>query len=538
LDYPPYQNYGTALDLSENENPPAGQDRLERSYTILSNQGFLGNRASSYLYQRITGTNENCPYGLMPYSGPPLSKVDIETIGRWLDGGYPNTRGDPHIVTIDGVAYDFQSAGEFTLLRGPGLEIQARQTAVGTDGPLGPNSHTGLSSCVSVNSAAAVRVGPHRITYQPNLSGEPDPQGLQLRIDGKLATLSSEGIVFDSGGRIIQTPAPGGIQIEAPDGTVVDITPDWWPNYQIWYLDIDARIARATQGVMGVILPGNWLPALPDGTLMGPRPRDLHQRYLDLYDKFENAWRVTNATTLFDYALGTSTSTFTVDSWPAENPQVCTAPPRQPGGPVEKAPLKRLTLEVAQQHCGAIVGDNAKANCAQDVMVTGEPLFAQGYLRAEQIERNALPAAPVLGFPERFKTDLATPVTFTWNKTSDLDGDPLTYRHCVWQVRERFTFNKCVAVPIQPTSWRGGVLYAVLVALGGCLLLAALIAVAIGIVAAVILAFYIGGTKTVAKAMSKTVSDLESSKAYYWKVIAEDGKGGTVESETRRFEIK
>jgi hypothetical protein len=38
--------------------------------------------------------------------------------------------------------------------------------------------------------------------------------------------------------------------------------------------------------------------------------------------------------------------------------------------------------------------------------------------------------------------------------------------------------------------------------------------------------------------LTKTVSELESGKAYFWKVIAEDGKGGTVESETRRFEIK
>ena len=42
----------------------------------------------------------------------------------------------------------------------------------------------------------------------------------------------------------------------------------------------------------------------------------------------------------------------------------------------------------------------------------------------------------------------------------------------------------------------------------------------------------------VAKTVSKTVSELESGKAYFWKVIAEDGKGGTVESETRRFEIE
>ena len=38
-----------------------------------------------------------------------------------------------------------------------------------------------------------------------------------------------------------------------------------------------------------------------------------------------------------------------------------------------------------------------------------------------------------------------------------------------------------------------------------------------------------------ADTMSKTVSGLESGKAYFWKVIAEDGKAGKTESETWRF---
>ncbi len=566
LDYPPYQNYGRRLDLSENETPAAGQDRLDRSYNLVA-PFITSDPADSFIFDRITDygtlthpynpdpavTNEDCPFGLMPCGGPPLSKTDIETIRRWIVGASSNSRGDPHIQTIDGVAYDFQSAGEFVLLRGQGLEIQARQTAVGTDSPLPPNDHTGLRSCVSMNTAAAIRVGGRRITYQPNVSGEPDPQGLQLRIDGQLTTVSRAGLELDAG-RIIQTTAPGGIQIEAPGGTVVVITPNWWPHYEVWYLDIDVRHARATEGVMGAIPAGNWLPALPDGTLLGPQTDDLHQRYVDLYDKFENAWRVTNATTLFDYAAGTSTDTFSVDGWPEENPRVCIAPPRQPGGPVNRSPLKALPLEAAQQPCAAIVGERTKANCIQDVMVTGEPIFAQGYLRAEQIERNALPAAPVLGFPERFKTDIAAPVNFTWNRTSDLNGDPLTYRHCVWDVNEQFAFSKCVVTPSQTTSsWRGGLLWAVLVLLLGCLLLAILIwlglkqkqpalvyVLVIVILAGVVLAFYIGKTRSQAGAatLAKTDSGLQSGKAYYWKVIAEDGKGGTVTSETRRFEIK
>jgi hypothetical protein len=305
--------------------------------------------------------------------------------------------------------------------------------------------------------------------------------------------------------------------------------------------------------------PGSWLPPLPDGTSLGPRPRDLHQRYVDLYDRFENAWRVDNASSLFDYAPGTSTSNFTIDSWPAENPQVCTAPPRQLGGPLDRSPLKRLSLEAAQQHCGPLVEKIAKENCVQDVMVTGEPGFAELYLLEEKVTRNDAPQAPVLGFPEDWKTDLAAPVDFTWNNTTDKENDPLTYRHCVWPVKERFNLSKCIvaATPGQTTSsWfgglRGGLSYALLVVLIGLLLLAILLwlglkkkqpillyLLVIAILAGVILAFYLGKKKSSSGGpLAQSVSGLQAGKAYYWKVIAEDGKGGTVESETRRFEIK
>ena len=66
------------------------------------------------------------------------------------DGG--DTWGDPHLVTYDGVKYDFQAKGEFVLSRGSvgDFEVQTRQQPRG-------------NSAVTLNKAVAFRVGTDRI---------------------------------------------------------------------------------------------------------------------------------------------------------------------------------------------------------------------------------------------------------------------------------------------------------------------------------------------------------------------------------------
>jgi lysyl endopeptidase len=311
---------------------------------------------------------------------------------NWLDptnSGVMGLDGDPHITTLDGTHYDFQGAGEFVAFRaGDGVEVQVRQAPIPT-AFTAADGYTGLATCVSLNTAVAAKVGARRVTYEPNLSGVPDPSGMQLRVDGKLTTLDAAGIDLGNGGRVARTGAPGGLQVAFPEGYTLAVTPDFWTSQGTWYLNVSiARTSAATAvsggspssdatgGLAGAIPAGSWLPSLPDGSALGPKPAALHDRYVALYQKFGEAWRVAADKSLFDYAPGTSTDSFTNKSWPSENPP-CTLP--------NTTPVRPASLAVARRVCASIEDRRARANCVFDVRVTGNRGFARTYLKHQRV---------------------------------------------------------------------------------------------------------------------------------------------------------
>lgn len=107
-------------------------------------------------------------------------------------------------------------------------------------------------------------------------------------------------------------------------------------------------------------------------------------RYVALYQKFAPAWRVTAKTTLFDYARGTSTSTFTVPGWPLENPP-CVLPHVRPVA-------STVSRAVAEETCQRVKDAKSHNDCVFDVLVTGNIGFAATHeissrLRLEAIAR-------------------------------------------------------------------------------------------------------------------------------------------------------
>ena len=252
-----------------------------------------------------------------------------------------------------------------------------RQTPVSSAGGLPPDAHTGIASCVSVITAVAARVGKSRVTLQP---GHNQRKALVLRIDGKEHPLGRERINLAGGGRVVSAGSglPGAIEIFFPDGTRLVITSNWWPDQSLWYMNVDVINTHAREGLVGAITTGDWLPLLPDGTSLGPRPASLNQRYVDLNQRFADAWRVTNATSLFDYAPGTSTATFTDKTWPPNRPP-CVAPGNS------APPQKTIGSERALEICRNIKNKTMRAQCVFDVSVTGESGFARTYLKTQTV---------------------------------------------------------------------------------------------------------------------------------------------------------
>ena len=333
----------------------------------------------------FTGETNNLNLGTCcPYGGATPNIQFMETnAGHTATCGATQLLGDPHITTADGTLYNFQGAGEFVSLRDTdGSEIQTRQRPVSTNF-IGTDGYDGLTTCVSLNSAVAARVAGHRVTWEPNLSGVPDPSGLQLRIDGNLTSLGSSGLALGSGGRVVPQ-AGGALEVDFPDGKTLLATPEWWASQSEWYLNVNINnvglvsqdTATSGLGIAGSIASGSWLPALPGGASVGPMPGGLPARYDTLYHKFGDAWRVNDKDTLFDYAPGKSTATFTDRDWPSQ---------KSPCVYHDEKPLQPASIEVAQAACRRVGDLGMRADCVFDVQATGDILFAKTYLTTQRL---------------------------------------------------------------------------------------------------------------------------------------------------------
>lgn len=287
--------------------------------------------------------------------------------------------GDPHINTFDGFHYGFQTVGEFILAKSSDrtFEVQTRQAQV-------PN-RTNLS----LNTAAAMRVCDHRVAFY--VTDVPDGSTTPVWVDGQPITFTDDAFALPNGGEI-QRQSDRRYTVIWPTGDQVAIKEITVSGAR--FINILPLVSRDRQGQMvGLLGNFNGNPSddliSRDGTSMPTRStysvasnalnrvlpagipvQELSTAYLEqLNRQFGDSWRISQTESLFDYAPGVTTASFTNRSFPDEFLTLDGVSPED--------------LEMAVAECEAAgVAEEMMDGCVFDVAATGNSSFANAALGA------------------------------------------------------------------------------------------------------------------------------------------------------------
>ncbi|SCE67844.1 VWD domain-containing protein [Micromonospora mirobrigensis] len=281
-----------------------------------------------------------------PAPRKPSGGCSISVIGK----GYrcANSNGDPHLVTYDGLRYDFQAAGEFVLSRSTtdDFEVQTRQTMFPS------------STVASVNSAVAARVAGDRVGVYAT------PDGPVVRVNGAPSPAAPTGTKLPRGGTVT-TWYDRTVTVDWPDGTQLTAHP-----LGVWGLSVSIGAPTARAGKLEGLLgdhdgdPGDDLTVHDGGKVAQP------PAFTALYPGFADSWRVAAPRSLFDYEPGQDTGTFTDRRFPAKPLTVGDLP-------------NRATAELICRRAG-VTDPQSLADCVIDVGLTGQVVFATDAARAQR----------------------------------------------------------------------------------------------------------------------------------------------------------
>ncbi len=275
---------------------------------------------------------------------------------------YASIHGDPHLFTVDGLSYDLQSVGEFTLADSDryGVHVQAR---------LAPSPTPDISYLDRV----ALELGDSRVEFT----------GSTMSVDGVTTTLAAGHALSFGERRHILRDSNGAYDVlfDGLDGAFLS-----WNNGSL-RLYVPPAANSDLIGLLGNAdrNPSNDL-RLANGTQLpaNAAPATLHSDFAD-------SWRIDDAESLFTYGAGESTATFTDVTFPHNIRTVHDLTPDQ------------VATASAQCQAANVPAGPAFSGCVLDLALTADTRFATAAAAVRDVTLD--PNAAGLDVTGRLRTD-------------------------------------------------------------------------------------------------------------------------------------
>jgi len=296
-----------------------GRFRIVGDELLVANGSLLDFESDREHVVTIRTTDQN---GLNYDEEFTITVNDIEEIPIIPTPVAPNhvgrSKGEPHITTFDGVGYDFQAAGEFTLVESDDgqLNVQIR--------------YVELTDNVSVASAVATEIDGQNIVIDAEGVEIVEGRALVTRRGGNEATVKVDGRTVDIAvgesftvgtGRIFRNSTNQYAVVYAGSDEQVGNGDDQLivNYYGPGILNIvDVALGNAQKEKVSGLLGNLNRDPDDDIALANGRPLERPLVFEDLYGEYRDDWRVkTRAQSLFDYSAGQGPGTFFNPDFPA-----------------------------------------------------------------------------------------------------------------------------------------------------------------------------------------------------------------------------
>ncbi|MCI5197562.1 MAG: hypothetical protein D3919_15350, partial [Candidatus Electrothrix sp. AW5] len=259
---------------------------------------------------------------------------------------YGNSSGDPHLRTFDGLGYDFQAVGEFVYIQSTEdpteMTVQIRQES------------SKNSKHVAWNTAVAMSVGGDIV----EINGRNNPP---VSINRTPTPMENKEVIHLKNGCKIYAEKQSRYLVIWKDNTIVDV------GFHDIYFAIRTSLPDSRKGlVKGLLGNSDGDKANDLQTRDGSIVFDLTNKLTkdELYNQFGNSWRITQEESLFTYAEGEDTATYTDLNFPYEL--------------VKASDLSETVRATAEQTCrdAGITDPLLLEDCILDVGMTSDSTFA------------------------------------------------------------------------------------------------------------------------------------------------------------------